>query len=426
MNIWYFHHYGTPYEIPGLHRPFEFGEYFCKDGDNVAVFTSSYLHYSGDNMICGKEKHIVKEYDRVKAVFVRTCGYENKIKRVLNMVQFGARLKFVSEKFAKGHFKPDIIVASSPHPLTMLAGLKIAKKMGVPCVCEVRDFWPEVFFLGGVISEKGLVGKLLLRYERKIYEKADSLVFLKEGDHTYITDHGWDIENGGGVDMSKCSYVNNGVDLQLFDRRKNECVLKDADLENEKFKVVYCGTIRPINNVDTMLDVAKLADDETEFLVYGDGNCVAALKERIEKENIKNVKLKGFVANQYVPYILSRANVNILNYAPSGYNWTRGNSSNKLFEYLASGRPVVSTVKMGYDIIEKNSAGFCADECCAEKIWEKIEKIKSLSRREYDKMCLCARETAACFDIPYLSKKYSEILVQTINKYKTKSEKNSK
>jgi len=31
----------------------------------------------------------------------------------------------------------------------------------------------------------------------------------------------------------------------------------------------------------------------------------------------------------------------MLNYSDKKYNWTRGNSSNKLFEYLASGKPVV-------------------------------------------------------------------------------------
>ena len=35
MNIWYLHHYATPYEIPGLHRPFEFGEYFNNQGGNT-------------------------------------------------------------------------------------------------------------------------------------------------------------------------------------------------------------------------------------------------------------------------------------------------------------------------------------------------------------------------------------------------------
>ena len=72
MNIWYLHHYATPYEIPGLHRPFEFGEYFNKAGHKTTVFSSSYLHYSGDNLINDDQKYIVKQYGDVDAVFVKT------------------------------------------------------------------------------------------------------------------------------------------------------------------------------------------------------------------------------------------------------------------------------------------------------------------------------------------------------------------
>ncbi len=293
MNIWYFHHYGTPYEIPGLHRPFEYGTYFNRGGNKIAVFTSSYLHYSGENMIKDRQKSLLKEYDGVEAVFVKTCGYNNsKVKRVVNMAEFALRLKSTAKHFAQTHWEPDVIIASSPDLFTLTAGLKIAKKFNVPCVCEIRDFWPEVFFLGGVISENGLIGRALLRLERRIYEKADSVLFLKEGDHTYITDRKWDTGHGGKIDMKKCAYVNNGVDIKLFDKRMQEHVYKDAKLDNCKFTVVYCGTIRPVNNIDMLLDVAKIVGNDVQFLIFGMGNCVDDLKKRIENEHIENVYLR--------------------------------------------------------------------------------------------------------------------------------------
>ena len=414
MNIWYFHHYATPYEIAGLHRPFEFGAYFNQSKNQIAVFTSSYLHYASENMIKRKEKVLLREYDGVTSVFVRTCGYQNKINRVMNMVQFGQRLFNSSKWFAKNHWKPDIIVASSPHPLTVLSALKIAKKFRIPCVCEVRDLWPEVFFQGGVVKETGLIGKFLLYYERRMYEKADKLVFLKEGDHTYISDHKWDTASGGKVDITKCVYINNGVDIQLFDKRTVECIYEDEDLESDKFKIVYCGTIRPVNNIGTLLDVAKKLDDDTLILIYGTGNCVEELKQRLIYEHITNVCFKGYVDNQYIPYILSKSSLNILNYSGSTYNWSRGNSSNKLFEYLASRKPVVSTVKMGYDIIERYNCGYSVEECTVDNIVEVINRVRNLSVDEYSAMCQAARTAAECFDIPTLATKYEKVLKETI------------
>ncbi len=417
MKIWYFHHYATPYEIAGLHRPFEFGVYFKQSGNQIAVFTSSYLHYANENMIEGKEKVLLREYDGITSVFVRTCGYQNKINRVMNMVQFGQRLFDTSKWFAGNHWKPDIIVASSPHPLTVLSALKIAKKLKIPCVCEVRDLWPEVFFLGGVVKETSLAGKLLLHNEKLMYEKADKLVFLKEGDHTYISDRRWDTANGGKVDMSKCEYINNGVDIRLFDKRKSECIYEDADLESDKFKIVYCGTIRPVNNIGMLLDVAKKLDGDSLVLIYGTGNCVDELKKRVADENISNVRFKGYVENKYIPYILSKSSLNILNYSGTTYNWSRGNSSNKLFEYLASGKPVVSTVKMGYDIIERYHCGYSVDECTVDHIVDVVNRIKNLSPEVYVKMCRSARTASEYFDIPNLALKYEKVLKQTIDSF---------
>ena len=411
MNIWYLHHYATPYELPGLHRPFEFGEYFNKNGNKTTVFSASYLHYSGENMIEDGAPYLVKNYDGIDAIFVKTCGYENSgSKRVLNMFQFASRLPKIARKYAKKHGKPDVIIASSPHPFVMLAGLKMAKKFGIPCICEVRDFWPEVFFYGGRLKETGLLGKILLAGERYIYIKADGIMFLKEGDHTYITDKGWSTEQGGKIDMEKCIYINNGLDIKLYDKRVSECVYEDEDLQGDRFTVVYCGAIRPVNNIDLILDTAKLLGNEYRFLVFGTGNCVEALQKRIDDEHIDNVKMKGYVDNSLIPSILSRSSLNLLNYSGTAYNWSRGNSSNKLFEYLASGKPVLSTVKMGYDIIERYQCGASVERTTPEDIAEEIRKIKELDNGAYEEMCKNARQAAEVFDIPVLADKYlSEI-----------------
>ncbi len=423
MNIWYLHHYATPYEIPGLHRPFEFGEYFNSNGHKTTVFSSSYLHYSSLNLIDDGTKYIERQYSGVDAVFVKTCGYENSgSKRVINMLQFGMRLPQIAKEYAKKKGKPDVIIASSPHPFTMLAGLKIAKKFGIPCICEVRDFWPEVFFFGGRLTEMSLLGKMLLAGERYIYERADGLTFLKEGDHTYITDKGWDCGQGGKINMDKCIYVNNGVDIKLYDERIAEHVYEDDDFSNGKFTVVYCGTIRPVNNIDLILDTAKLLGDQYQFLVYGTGNCVDALQQRIDHENIENVKLKGYVDNKYIPSILAHSSLNLLNYSGTAYNWSRGNSSNKLFEYLASGKPVLSTVKMGYDIIERYRCGSSVEHTTPDEIATEIRKIKELDRDEYSCLCKNARMAAENFDIPVLATKYLNEIDRIVTMFNSKNE----
>ena len=166
------------------------------------------------------------------------------------------------------------------------------------------------------------------------------------------------------------------------------------------------------------MDVAKILGDGYQFLVFGSGNCVEELQKRIDTEGISNVKFKGYVDNRYIPSILSRSSLNLLNYSGTAYNWSRGNSSNKLFEYLASGKPVLSTVKMGYDIIERFNCGTSVENTTPEEIAEKIKEIRNLGDESYASMCRNARKAAEEFDISALSDKYLSEIERIMKKAK--------
>lgn len=415
-NIWYFHHYATPTHMSGLARPSLLGEELTKKGNKVSVFSASYLHYSEENLIKDRKKYIIDKSTDVNYIFIKTpSSNKGYVARILNMFLYYKRLFKTTKKYKKQTDKPDVIIASSPHPLTMIAGIKIAKKLNVKCICEVRDFWPEVFFLGGVLKEKSIIGKLLLKGERWIYNKADAIIFLKEGDVDYIKEKKWDIENGGKIDLKKCYYINNGVNYEKFQNQIINDRISDKDLESNKIKIIYAGAIRPVNNIDNILDAAKLLidKDNVEFLIYGTGNQEERLKERIKNENINNVKMKGYVERKYIPYVLSKATINILNYSNDKYNWSRGNSSNKLFEYMASGKPIISTIKMGYCPLKKYNCGISVDECNAESLAKSINKIIDLSEEEYKKICQNAKNAASEFDYKKLAMKL-ETLVNNI------------
>ena len=199
----------------------------------------------------------------------------------------------------------------------------------------------------------------------------------------------------------RCHYINNGVMLQEYEKQmKSEIINDDELLQLNYFNVVYTGIIRPVNNVGNLLDCALLLKDypNIRFLIYGDGSELKSLKERIKKDNLNNVRLKGFVEKKYIPYILSKSSVNILNYSQNQFNWSRGNSSNKLFEYMASGKPIISTVKMGYSIINKYNCGFEIEKCTAKDLADAILKIYHMSKIEYEKISQNAKIGAKDFD----------------------------
>lgn len=412
-NIWIFHHYATPPTMNGFTRPYNFGINLNKAGYNVKVFAASYLHFSDINLINNNELYIINNESEIPFIFINTSSSSgNGIGRVLNMVSYYKNLFKVAKKFIEKGESPDLIIASSPHPLALVAGIKIAKKIGIPFISEIRDFWPEVFFMGEKLKEDGIIGRILVKGEYWIYKNSDAIIFLKEGDYTYITDKKWDTAQGGSVDLEKCYYINNGVDIEAFNKQINEETINDKDLNDNKFNIVYTGAIRPVNNVGNILDAAKLLIDkeEIQFLIFGDGNQLEMLKERIKNESITNVKMKGYVDKKYMPYVLSRSSVNILNYSQSKYNWSRGNSSNKLFEYMASGKPIISTVKMGYCPLDKYKCGLSLEKDTPEELARAIINIYKMPKEKYDEMSKNAKDGAKDFDYKELTNKLIKVI----------------
>ena len=412
-RFWIFNHYATTPLTGPLLRHYYFAEYLKERNIETTVFAANELHQTGGCVDTHGKPYLRTEEEGVPFVFVKTSKYEgNGISRVKNMVSFFRGLLKISKGYAKQYGKPDVIMGSSAHPLTSIAGILVARRFRVPAIVEVRDLWPEAIFSFGKVKMNSLVGRLLSAGEKWMYVHADAIVFTKEGDVDHIKEMGWDKDHGGKIDLAKCHYINNGVNLKDYYASIEKDILKDPDLEDDSFKVVYTGTVRPVNNVGNLLDTAKLLKDKKDikFLIFGGGSELEKLEKRVQDEHIDNVIFKGFVEKKYIPYILSRSSVNVLNYSQANYNWSRGNSSNKLFEYMASGKPIISTVKMGYCILDKYQCGLSLEECTAKALAEQILKIHDMPEEGYAQMAENAKNGAKDFDFPVLTRKLYQVI----------------
>jgi glycosyltransferase involved in cell wall biosynthesis len=398
-------------------RHYWFAKRLIKQGYDATVFCANTFHNKDEFIDTGDKKYTTDILDNIPFVFVKTTtALGNGIDRVKNMGLFYFNLFSVVKEYVKLYGKPDVIIASSVHPLTMVAGIKIAKMLGVPCICEVRDLWPEAIFSFNKAKEKSPLGRILTAGEHWIYKKADAIIFTKEGDTDYIREKKWDTEQGGNIHLGKCHYINNGLDLEAFDIATSENKVEDEDLNTNKFNVVYVGAIRPVNNVGNILDAALMlkGEKDIQFLIYGDGNQKEMLEKRVADEKLTNVKMKGFINKQSIPYILSKSSVNILCYSETQYNWARGNSSNKLFEYMASGKPIISTVKMGYSILDKYHCGIELESSTPEELAKTILKIKEMPKEHYEAMAQKGKRGAKNFDFKILTEKLIDV-IESIN-----------
>ncbi len=421
VKVWLMNHYATNMFADKAGRHYWFAKGLKERGYEVTVFCATTFLNKNDIIETNGKKYTTDQADGIPFVFVSTVPAQNNgIARVRNWYLFYMNLFPTTKAYAKNYGKPDVILASSVHPLTMVAGLQIAKKMKIPCICEVRDLWPEAIFQFGKSKENSLMGYALTIGEHWIYKKADALIFTKEGDTDYLKEKKWTINQGGDIDLGKCHYINNGIDMEVHEERICVNQLDDPDLlDDKKFNVTYTGAIRPVNNVGNLLDAAAILKrrngyEDVQFLIFGEGVQLEELKKRVSKEKLDNVKLKGFINRQYMPFILSRSSINILNYAQNQYNWRRGNSSNKLFEYMASGKPIISTVHMGYSIVKRYNCGVELDEDTPEALAKQIIRFHDMSPKERDKIGKNASQGAKDFDFSVLTEKLIKVIESVV------------
>ena len=238
-----------------------------------------------------------------------------------------------------------------------------------------------------------------------------AIIFTMEGGQDYIFEKGWDKEHGGPVDLAKLHHINNGVDLETFEKNLEAPTYHDIDLEDSSvFKVIYTGSVRRANNLDLALDTAKLLKNaDVRFLIWGDGTEKERLIKRCEEEGITNVRFKGSVEKKFIPSILEKSDLNF--FVLEELNLFRfGLSFNKSFDYLASGKPLLIVGKAGYSMIEKYQCGVHVQSTEPAAFAGAVLRISKLNREENYKMCDNARKAASDYDFKVLAVKLISVI----------------
>lgn len=413
--VWLINHYAGNMFFDKGGRHYWFAKYLKKDGYEPVIFCANTKHGAREQWVDTSALCKIKTAKEIGTsfVFVKSSLYEgNGAERIKNMFGFYINLKRVADYYASKYGKPDVIIASSVHPLTMVAGIQLAKKFNVKCICEVRDLWPEaILSYSNRIKKHSLFAKVMYAGEKWIYEKADAVIFTQEGGPNYVSEQGWDKEHGGSIDNNKLFHINNGVDLEAFDENKKEHPYANEYLDNPSlYKVVYCGAVRRINNLGLIIDAAKLiTNPNIVFIIFGSGDELDELKARLVKENIKNVVFMGRVNKKYVPSIDSKADLNLVHWEMNPLLKV-GESYNKSFEYFAAGKPVFYTIRPGYSIVEKYQCGRLTEGFEPKDIASGIDAMSNMSEEEKKQMSINARKAAEVYDFNNLTNKLIDII----------------
>jgi glycosyltransferase involved in cell wall biosynthesis len=265
---------------------------------------------------------------------VPTIPYtRNSVVRVLNWVSYAFMAFIRSLRVAH----PDVVYASSPHLLTGLVGLALARLRRARFVLEVRDMWPRILVDMDVLSERSLLYRALARLETYLYRRADAMVALADGLREQMVEH--------GAPAERVSVVPNGPEPSEF-------VAPAARDELRRrygltgIVVAYTGAHGPANGLDIVLDAARdVRGDlgDVTFLLVGDGADKPQLVQRAQRDGLDNVRFMDPVPKRDMPALLGAVDIGLLVFADKPI-FARHMSANKLYDYMAAGLPVITTV----------------------------------------------------------------------------------
>lgn len=407
MNIWLINHYAVPPKYYPLARQTYFAKYLMAMGHTVTIFAASSVHNSDVNLITDGRKWREETVDGVHYVYIKCCDYQGSgLKRIYNICEFAWKLPGVCKHFEK----PDAIVATSMPPTSCAMGVHLGRKWGCKTVAEIADLWPESIVAFGIAGPHNPAVIALRRLEKWIYKKADAVVFTMEGAYDYIVEQGWEME----IPRSKVHHINNGVDLAQFDYNRDHFQLDDPDLNDPAtFKAIYTGSIRPANNPELLIDCAKhlLQYPDIRLLVYGGGENLDELRQTCKTHGLTNCIFKGPVPKKNIPYILSKGDLNLLNYDLKSIGvFKYGSSQNKLFDYMASGRPILSNVSIAYSLIQKYHCGQDDTLPDAKAYANAVLKFYHMDAAARRTMGANARRAAEDYDFKHLTDKLIAVI----------------
>jgi len=399
-KIWLFHHYADP---PigtwlGSHEQYS---HLLKLGNEITIFCSNYNHYSHQNLVEIKNNYYKIEYfEGIRYVIIKTFPYRNNgISRLLNMISYAINC-IISVKKIKD--EPDVIIATTPHPFSLLSGLILSKKMKKYFVIELHDLWTEYIYDFSKNIFIRIFAHILRQLDSYIYKKADYIFYLWQNMNKYLISL--------NCDKNKLKWTPLGVE--------NIIEVGTNDTRCKKFIVTCTARFGPASNIIEILKVAKLLSkleegENIEFILAGGGPHKNNLEEYCRVNKLKNVKFPGMIKKSEIPNLLEGSSVLIATLPDVRHYNIYGTIPTKVIDYLASGKPTIFVSKIKNNIVDISGGGFSIYPGEIEKMAEKILFLKNLP---YDEYCHFGRSGTTYIKnnhfLPRLTKKIDDDLNQ--------------
>jgi glycosyltransferase involved in cell wall biosynthesis len=285
----------------------------------------------------------------------------------------------------------DTVITSSPPHSTQLIGLQLKKEFNLKWLADLRDPWTEIYY-NKLLFRTNWAKKIDYRYEQACLQNADTLIVVSE-----------DIKRRLGeareTILEKTHVIPNGFDEEDFshERTKNDAGIK---------YISYVGNLGLQYPIEEFLKTfSELVKVDEQWRIRFVGNVSDVLITEIQKLGLEKwVEFTPYVEHKKAVEYMINSDLLLL-IIPNTEN-NKGILTGKLFEYIATGNPIIYIGPEDSDAVEIlnktegisylnfNSEGNIIPFCSS--VLKKSEKSKQInyiySRRNladtFAKLCL--------------------------------------
>ena len=171
------------------------------------------------------------------------------------------------------------------------------------------------------------------------------------------------------------------VDMDRFEHVSSPIVArKKLDFESNKFTAGYAGHLYEGRGIETILALAGHFP-EIEFIVVGGSHGkILEKRDRASAQGLQNLRFCGFVPNADLPTYLAACDLLLMPYQKRvslnrGGDTSKWMSPMKMFEYMATGRPIISSdLPVLREVLNEDNSVLCDPENI--QMWKTaVEKI---------------------------------------------------
>lgn len=233
-----------------------------------------------------------------------------------------------------------------------LSAIILGNIFSIDVIFDMAEDYPAM--LAGINRVNGSMINNIIRnpkvasyLEEYICKRADAILVVIEESKSRLI--------GLGIEPRKIELISNTPILELFDDRQTK------HKDKEGLQILYIGGIQMVRGIQTVIESLKIIKyriPDIQFKVIGDGYALSKLKDLARLYEVNQyIDFTGYIPHELLPSHISSSDICII---PHNLNQhTSTTIPNKLFDYMAMGKPVVvSDVPPLMRIVNEQKCGF--------------------------------------------------------------------